>query len=292
MTAAIFTLALDVRGGSRRVSPIWPTAAWCCSRPSPKARPSLWQWHYNGVLAGAREAAALGGQHLSQTELAKTRDGAWMALFTVGRLGPGQEGFRAQRLHRFDGCLAGGMSAWRTTRPGALSNGPSSRRRRARPATAALAAYDPAFGYRHPGELASARACGSAAQRHRCIAGPEGLRTAAVAGGKRQNRSVFPKKPKGPGVSTRAFGTFRKRSALDRIVHLELDRMRGCSTAYFKRARPARLFPVRIQITPRRGVLRGRSVCARWGCSSLPTNRCAFVHSAKNRRCCRRPAPE
>jgi hypothetical protein len=65
----------------------------------PEGAPSLWQWHYNGVLAGAREAAALGGQHLSQTELAKTRDGAWMALFTVDDWDPGKKDF----VHK--GCI-------------------------------------------------------------------------------------------------------------------------------------------------------------------------------------------
>jgi len=65
----------------------------------PEGSPSLWQWHYNGALAGAREAAALGGQHLTQTELAKQRDGAWMAIFTLDDWDPSKKDF----VHR--GCI-------------------------------------------------------------------------------------------------------------------------------------------------------------------------------------------
>lgn len=41
-----------------------------------------WEWRYVGTLAGRREAAALGGENLTQTDLVRGRDGALLAVVT------------------------------------------------------------------------------------------------------------------------------------------------------------------------------------------------------------------
>lgn len=44
--------------------------------------PKAWSWRYVGRLAGSTEARALGGERLTQVELAKTRDGRWLMIAT------------------------------------------------------------------------------------------------------------------------------------------------------------------------------------------------------------------
>jgi hypothetical protein len=41
-----------------------------------------WEWRYLGTLAGHREAVALGGENLTQTDLVRGRDGALLAVVT------------------------------------------------------------------------------------------------------------------------------------------------------------------------------------------------------------------
>lgn len=48
----------------------------------PQGEVHSWRWRYVGRLAGAAEAAALGGQRLTQIELARGRDGALLAIMT------------------------------------------------------------------------------------------------------------------------------------------------------------------------------------------------------------------
>ncbi|GAB4293284.1 MAG: hypothetical protein OHK0021_21790 [Bryobacter sp.] len=44
--------------------------------------PPSWQWRYAGKLASAREARELGGERLTQIDLAKSRDGRLLAIMT------------------------------------------------------------------------------------------------------------------------------------------------------------------------------------------------------------------
>jgi hypothetical protein len=48
----------------------------------PEGPPASWRWEYSGRLAGAEEAAELGGQRLSQCELARGEDGRLLLLAT------------------------------------------------------------------------------------------------------------------------------------------------------------------------------------------------------------------
>lgn len=48
----------------------------------PKGDVSTWKWRYHGKLAGNKEAEELGGQALTQIELAKSRDGQLLAFLT------------------------------------------------------------------------------------------------------------------------------------------------------------------------------------------------------------------
>lgn len=48
----------------------------------PSGPANTWKWNYHGKLATAKEAAELGGEGLTQIELAKTADGKLMALMT------------------------------------------------------------------------------------------------------------------------------------------------------------------------------------------------------------------
>lgn len=48
----------------------------------PQGPPSRWQWRYAGKLAGAREAGELGGERLTQIDLARSRDGRLLAIMT------------------------------------------------------------------------------------------------------------------------------------------------------------------------------------------------------------------
>jgi hypothetical protein len=44
--------------------------------------PARWQWRYAGKLAGAREARELGGERLTQIDLARSREGRLLAIVT------------------------------------------------------------------------------------------------------------------------------------------------------------------------------------------------------------------
>jgi hypothetical protein len=48
----------------------------------PQGPPSRWLWRYAGKLAGAREAGELGGERLTQIDLARSRDGRLLAIVT------------------------------------------------------------------------------------------------------------------------------------------------------------------------------------------------------------------
>jgi hypothetical protein len=48
----------------------------------PQGQPSRWQWRYAGKLAGAREAKELGGERLTQIELARSKSGQTVAIMT------------------------------------------------------------------------------------------------------------------------------------------------------------------------------------------------------------------
>lgn len=48
----------------------------------PEGTPRAWRWRYAGELAGPREARELGAQRLTQIELARSRDGALLAIMT------------------------------------------------------------------------------------------------------------------------------------------------------------------------------------------------------------------
>jgi hypothetical protein len=47
---------------------------------TPSGAPASWRWSYRGLLAGAAEAAELGGQRLSQVDFARAQDGSWLLL--------------------------------------------------------------------------------------------------------------------------------------------------------------------------------------------------------------------
>ncbi|MBX7159422.1 MAG: glycoside hydrolase [Acidimicrobiia bacterium] len=51
----------------------------------PDGEPGTWRWRYAGRLAGAEEAAELGGDGLTQLELATSRDGTLLAIVTPDR---------------------------------------------------------------------------------------------------------------------------------------------------------------------------------------------------------------
>lgn len=59
----------------------------------PDGEPGSWRWRYAGRLAGAEEASELGGDGLTQLELAEGRDGALLAIVTPDRWHPTEKEF-------------------------------------------------------------------------------------------------------------------------------------------------------------------------------------------------------
>lgn len=66
----------------------------------PQGSPSRWQWRYAGKLAGAREAKDLGGERLTQIDLARSKGGPLMAVMTPDVWDADADDF----VHR--GCVA------------------------------------------------------------------------------------------------------------------------------------------------------------------------------------------
>lgn len=66
----------------------------------PEGPPSRWQWRHAGKLAGAGEARELGGERLTQIDLAKSRSGHLIAIMTPDTWDTGTDDF----VHR--GCVA------------------------------------------------------------------------------------------------------------------------------------------------------------------------------------------
>lgn len=62
--------------------------------------PSSWQWRYAGKLAGAREARELGGERLTQIDLAESKEGRLLAIMTPDTWDAETDDF----IHR--GCVA------------------------------------------------------------------------------------------------------------------------------------------------------------------------------------------
>ena len=66
----------------------------------PDGPPSRWQWRYAGKLAGAREARELGGERLTQIDLARSKNGQLLAIMTPDTWDTEADDF----IHR--GCVA------------------------------------------------------------------------------------------------------------------------------------------------------------------------------------------
>jgi hypothetical protein len=86
----------------------------------PRADPASWQWEYRGKLAGAGDAAELGGQRLSQVELTDGRDGRLLLLASP------DDWVSSRQDYNHKGCVVLEVAS---LSPPALGRGPDGRLR-------------------------------------------------------------------------------------------------------------------------------------------------------------------
>jgi hypothetical protein len=77
---------------------------------SAQGDPSTWTWRFAGILAAAREASELGGERLTQVDLARRRDGTLIAVVTPDTWNEGagdfvHHGCRVVAVEAFEGGL-------------------------------------------------------------------------------------------------------------------------------------------------------------------------------------------